>query len=184
MKLLPARIPGVHVVVPKTHHDERGSFVKVFHRDVFREHGLRDDFAEEFYTQSRHGVLRGIHLQTPPHEQAKLVYCVHGAVFDVALDLRAGSPTFGEHLTLELSAANGHALYLPPGVAHGFYTLTEPALMVYKVSQVHAPEHDTGVLWDSAGIAWPCTQPILSARDRELAPLAQFASPFTFGGGA
>ncbi|HZX25680.1 MAG TPA: dTDP-4-dehydrorhamnose 3,5-epimerase [Telluria sp.] len=184
MKILPTSLPGCHLLVPDVRRDERGCFAKVFHRDTFIAAGLCADFAEDFYSVSHQGVLRGLHFQTPPHEQAKLVYCLDGAVFDVGVDLRRGSPTYGRHLSLELSAENGHVLYLAPGVAHGFYTLTGSALMVYKVSRVYAPANDTGILWNSAGIAWPGGDPVLSVRDREFAALADFDSPFVYEGAA
>lgn len=181
MNIIPTAIGGCFQLVPNIVRDERGSFVKVFHEDVFRAHGLATDYAEEYYSVSRRGVLRGLHFQVPPMEHSKLVYCPQGAVLDAALDLRAGSPTYGRHVTLELSAANGHMLYLPKGVAHGFYTLSEQALMVYKVTSTYSQAHDGGVLWNSAGIAWPDQDPVLSARDRQFAPLAGFVSPFAEG---
>lgn len=180
MKIIPTAISGCFQLAPNILSDARGSFVKVFHEDVFRQHGLATDYAEEFYSLSRRGVLRGLHFQSPPKDQAKLVYCPQGKVLDAALDLRLGSPTYGAHITLELSGENGHMLYLPPGLAHGFYTLSEEALMVYKVTSTYAPECDSGVLWNSAGIAWPDAAPVLSARDHLFQPLAEFASPFTY----
>src|SRR5581483_7390979 len=142
--------------------------------------GLRTDFAEEYYTVSHVRVLRGLHFQVPPHDHAKLVYCAAGRVLDVALDLRVGSPAFGRHVRAELSAADGNALYLPPGLAHGFYVLEAPALMVYNQTSVYAREHDAGVRWDSAGIPWPDADPILSDRDRSFPALADFRTPFVF----
>ncbi|TWI60648.1 dTDP-4-dehydrorhamnose 3,5-epimerase [Pseudoduganella lurida] len=180
MRILPTALAGCHLIVPDIRRDERGYFVKTFHAEIFREHGLATDFREEYYSASHRGVLRGLHFQTPPHEHAKLVYCVRGAVFDAAVDLRQGSPTQGQHLTQELSEDNGCMLYLAPGVAHGFCALTDDALMVYKVTTVYAPDSDSGILWNSAGIDWPVTAPQLSARDQQFATLAQFASPFRY----
>jgi dTDP-4-dehydrorhamnose 3,5-epimerase len=181
MQIIPTAIAGCYQIIPTILRDERGSFVKVFHEDIFHQHGLAVEYAEEYYSVSHGNVLRGLHFQTPPKEHAKLVYCVQGAVLDAALDLRRGSPSYGRHLTLELSAANGHMLYLPVGLAHGFYTLSEQATMVYKVGSTYSPQHDAGVLWNSAGIAWPTDQPLLSPRDRQFAALADFDSPFHFG---
>lgn len=180
MKIIPTAIDGCFQLIPNILSDARGNFVKVFHQDLFREHGLATDYAEEFYSLSRRGVVRGLHFQSPPREHAKLVYCPQGKVFDAALDLRVGSPSYGQHVTLELSAENGHLLYLPPGLAHGFYALSEEALMVYKVTTTYAPQCDCGVLWNSAGIAWPAPAPLLSARDQLFQPLAEFDSPFTY----
>lgn len=182
MKLLLTAIAGCYQLVPNVFRDERGAFVKVFHEEVFREHGLRTDFAEEYYSVSRERVLRGLHFQTPPHEHAKLVYCPQGSVLDVAVDLRVGSPSYGQHIGVELSEANANMLYLPAGLAHGFYTTSTQATMVYKVTSVYAPAHDGGILWSSAGIDWPDADPILSERDRQFPALADFASPFRYAG--
>ncbi|WP_229506194.1 dTDP-4-dehydrorhamnose 3,5-epimerase [Massilia sp. BJB1822] len=184
MIILPTKLEGCFQIIPNILRDERGHFVKTFHEELFHEHGLETVFREEYYSSSQRGVLRGLHFQTPPQEHTKLVYCVQGTVLDAALDLRAGSPTYGQHLTMELSGENGHMLYLAPGVAHGFYTLSEQALMMYKVSTVYAPAHDSGILWNSAGIAWPSDSPVLSQRDQGFAALADFASPFVYRGSA
>lgn len=180
MQIIPTAIAGCFQLQPNVLHDPRGSFVKVFHQDLFREHGLATDYAEEYYSHSRRGVVRGLHFQTPPMDHAKLVYCPQGAVLDAAVDLRRGSPTYGQHITLELSGENGHMLYLPAGLAHGFCALSEQALMVYKVTTTYAPQHDGGILWNSAGIAWPTDQPVLSARDQQFPALADFESPFVY----
>ena len=182
MKFLSTALPGCYLLQPNILRDERGRFVKVFHQQTFREQGLATDFAEEYYSLSQRRVLRGLHFQTPPHDHAKLLYCVQGKVLDAAVDLRVGSPTYGQHIMIELDAEHGQALYLAPGVAHGFYKLSEQALMVYKVTSTYAPAHDTGILWNSAGIVWPDAAPILSARDRGFAPLAAFKSPFAWEG--
>lgn len=187
MRILPTAIPGCFQLVPDIRSDERGSFVKTFRADLFRQHGMATAYAEEYYSLSQRNVVRGLHFQLPPHEHAKLVYCVQGAVLDAALDLRRGSPTFGQHLTFELSAQNGHMLYLPAGLAHGFCTLGEQAVMMYKVTSEYAPQHDSGVRWDTAGIAWPeeiQRAPVLSARDQGFAALADFDSPFVYREGA
>ncbi len=160
--------------------DDRGCFVKTFHRDAFAAAGLETDFAEEYYSVSRRGVLRGLHFQTPPMDHAKLVYATAGAVLDVVLDLRVGSPTYGHHHMLELSAAASNALYVPKGLGHGFYVREGEAVLVYKVTSIHSSEHDQGIRWDSAGIPWPDRAPILSERDRGLPGLLEFNSPFRY----
>jgi dTDP-4-dehydrorhamnose 3,5-epimerase len=175
-----AAIPGCFEIAPRVLDDARGRFVKVFHRDAFAELGLSTDFAEEYYSRSHKGVVRGMHFQTPPHEHVKLVYCVQGEVFDVVLDLRRGSPTYGKAASFRLSAECGNYLYIPKGLAHGFCALTEDATMVYKVGTVYAPQHDSGVLWNSIGIDWPVDEPLVSARDAAFAPLSQFESPFVY----
>jgi dTDP-4-dehydrorhamnose 3,5-epimerase len=176
----PSELHGCFVLDPRVARDERGSFVKTFHAEAFLAHRLATGFVEQFYTVSGRGVLRGMHLQLPPHEHAKLVYCVAGTVLDVALDVRGGSPTYGRHLSIELSAEQPRALYLPPGIAHGFYTLSESATLVYNVTSVHAPGSDAGIRWDSFGFAWPGAAPTLSARDRALPALDEFDTPFVF----
>jgi dTDP-4-dehydrorhamnose 3,5-epimerase len=174
-----AGLPGCFEIEPLASADERGRFVKPFHAPTFAAHGLASDFAEAFYTVSRCGALRGMHFQLPPHAHAKLVYCVSGTILDVLLDLRVGSPTFGQHRVFELNGERPLALYLPPGVAHGFYATSE-ATLAYHVTTPHAPRHDGGVRWDSFGMAWPTRAPILSARDRVLPSVDEFASPFAF----
>lgn len=174
-------LPGCLELLPPRQRDARGGFVKVFHRDAFAALGLETDYPEEYYSRSRQGVLRGLHFQTPPAEHTKLVFCVEGRVQDVALDLRAGSPTYGQHAVVELSAEAANAIYLPPGLAHGFCVLSDWATLVYKVSSQYSPEHDAGILWNSAGIDWAVDAPILSERDAGHPALAAFVAPFCFG---
>lgn len=179
-ELVPSKLAGCVALQPKAFSDARGRFVKVFHEGAFRELGLHTDFAEEYYSVSHRHVIRGLHFQTPPHDHVKLVYCVQGDVLDVVLDLRVGSPTFGQHATFHLSADAANSIYIPKGMAHGFCALSEQAIMVYKVSTVYAPHNDAGVRWDSAGIDWPTSSPIVSARDAGFAGLGQFDSPFVY----
>lgn len=177
-------IPGCFELRPRVAADARGSFVKTFHRDTFAGLGLCTDWAEQFYSMSRRNVLRGLHFQLPPHDHAKLVYCPEGEVLDVGVDLRTGSPSYGQHIAIHLSSEAGNMLYLPAGLAHGFVALSEQALMVYNVSSVYAPAHDTGIRWDSCGIDWPVADPLVSDRDQQFPTLADFASPFVFEAGA
>lgn len=172
-------IPGCFEIRPKILRDDRGGFIKTFHTDAFAKQGLCTEWREEYYSVSKRGVLRGLHFQTPPHDHAKLVYCVDGAVLDAVVDLRKGSPTYGMHKTFELTAEGAGMLYIPGGLAHGFFVLSESATMMYKVSTVYAPEHDRGIRWDSAGIPWPVQAPILSPRDAVLPVLDDFDSPFS-----
>jgi dTDP-4-dehydrorhamnose 3,5-epimerase len=177
---LPTRIPGCYQIPFPKHADERGSFVKAHHHSTFVGHGLLADFAETFYTVSEANVLRGMHLLLPPADHAKLVYCVAGSVIDVALDLRRGSPAFGKFEAMELSADHPSGVYLPCGVAHGFYVRHAPAVMVYHVTSEHAPHLDAGVRWDSFGAQWPDDAPLISVRDARLPPLRDFESPFEY----
>jgi dTDP-4-dehydrorhamnose 3,5-epimerase/CDP-3, 6-dideoxy-D-glycero-D-glycero-4-hexulose-5-epimerase len=179
MTILSQPFPGTCLLQPKVFEDFRGDFVKTFHAGLFSELGI--DFApvEEFFSTSKRGVLRGMHFQLPPHDHAKLVYCVRGRVLDVLLDLRRGSPTFGQAASAELSRQNHHQFFIPAGVAHGFLSLEDDSVMVYKTTSVHAPSHDSGVRWDSFGFDWQLTQPpIVSARDAAFATFPEFISPF------
>jgi dTDP-4-dehydrorhamnose 3,5-epimerase len=183
MRIEAGSIAGCFEILPEISNDRRGRFVKTFHRDLFEKHGLRTDFAEEYYSVSNKGVIRGLHFQTPPHEHAKLVYCVTGRVFDAIVDLRVGSPTFGQFATFELSAEKGNLIYIPHGMAHGFYALTENVTMMYKVTSVYSPQHDGGIRWNSVGIPWPASSPVLSDRDMRFFDLSEFKSPFNFDQG-
>ncbi len=179
-ELRPSGIPDCFQVQPRIFADVRGRFVKVFHKEAFIELGLATDFVEEYYSSSNFGVVRGLHFQAPPVDHVKLIYCVQGEVFDVVLDLRVGSPTYGKISTFTLGADLGNYLYVPKGLAHGFCVTSEKATLVYKVSSVYSPQHDTGILWNSANIDWPTNTPLLSDRDLSLPRLAEFVSPFSY----
>lgn len=173
-------IPGCYEIVPPVHSDRRGYFVKPFVMESFAIRGLEHDFAEQYYSSSRAQVTRGMHFQIPPHDHAKLVYCVHGTVLDVILDLRRGSPTFGQHTSVTLSANIGNAIFLPRGLAHGFCVLESPAILVYNVTSAYCAAADAGIRWDSFGMQWPWRDPIISARDAAFPPLEQFDTPFQY----
>jgi len=174
------RIPGCLQLHFPAYADRRGSFVKVYRRSDFAESALEVEFAESFHTVSGERVLRGMHLQLPPAHHSKLVYCVAGRVLDVVLDLRRGSPAFGSHAAIELSPEGNSGLYLPHGVAHGFYVLQAPSIMAYHVTSEHAAALDAGVRWNSFGAPWPDNDPVMSTRDAALPPLCDFDSPFEF----
>ncbi len=180
MKLKATAIPGCFRLEYVNRSDARGSFIKTFQSKAFLELGLEASFAESFYSTSEIDVLRGMHFQMPPADGAKLVYCLQGTVLDVALDLRLDSPAFGKFAVFELNAEDTSAAYMPRGVAHGFFTSRGPATLVYNVSSEYDPALDTGVLWDSFGMEWPITTPVLSLRDRSFPRLCDFASPFRF----
>ncbi len=171
-------IPGCLEIFANIYSDPRGRFVKTFRNDWFQSQGLRSDFAEQYYSVSHRRVLRGLHFQGPPAHHAKLVYCVHGAVLDAVLDLRPRSASFGRHTLRELSADDGNMLYLPEGVAHGFYVTSESATIVYAVTSAYSPQYDSGVHWASAGIQWPDSDPIVSKRDQALPPFSVTAAIF------
>ena len=180
IQLTEAKLPGCFILQFPTFRDHRGSFVKTIQHSLFAAHGLEVDFREVFYTVSERDVLRGMHVQLPPHDHAKVVYCTSGAICDMALDLRVGSPTFAKHEVYELSGLAHNALYLPRGIAHGFYVREAPAVVIYHVTSEHDPAHDVGVLWNSFQAPWPAANPILSQRDAGFETLAQFRSPFRY----
>ena len=171
-------LEGLFELQPIVRGDNRGSFVKIFHANIFAELELATDFREEYYSTSIKNVLRGMHFQTPPADHVKLVTCLEGAVKDVIVDLRKSSATFGKHCSFELSAEKANMLYIPKGLAHGFLTLSERAIMLYNVTSVYSPENDKGILWSSCGIDWQCDVPIISARDQRHPTLTEFDSPF------
>ena len=176
------------LIVPKRFGDARGWFTEVYSEPAFAARGIDCRFVQDNHSLSvPRYTLRGMHFQTPPHGQAKLVRCIRGSIFDVAVDVRAGSPTYGHYVGAELSAENGHQLFVPVGYAHGFLTLQDDCEVSYKVSDLYAPDCDGGVRWDDPTIAidWPMpagTSPELSAKDAVLPLLAAFDSPFPYGG--
>lgn len=180
MRIEQTSIPGCYQLFPVVRKDSRGVFVKTFHSEIFKAHGLVVEFSEEYYSVSHQGVLRGLHFQVPPHDHFKLVYCLSGKVLDAIVDLRVGSPTFQKTATFELGPELGNILYIPPGIAHGFLALTNDVIMQYKVTTVYAPESDAGIRWDTAGIPWPGSNFNVSERDRNFPTLKYFESPFQF----
>ena len=180
IRFAPAGLPGCLEVLPRAAEDARGRFVKLFHAPSFEAHGLACDFAEAFYTTSRLGAIRGMHFQLPPRAHAKLVWCVAGAVLDVLLDLRRGSPTYGQYISRELGESVPMGLYIPPGVAHGFYATSDRSILAYLVTSEHSAPHDAGVRWDSFGMNWPNRSPIISPRDAILPAASDFVTPFEF----
>jgi dTDP-4-dehydrorhamnose 3,5-epimerase len=175
-----SKLPGCYTVQFPAFRDQRGLFVKTIQRSAFEEHGLNADFVEVFYTTSGENVLRGMHFQVPPSGQAKLVYCTSGSICDITLDLRVGSPTYGEYDIHELSAEANNAIYLPAGIAHGFAVRNWPANVMYHVTAEHDPKCDKGILWNSFNAPWPITDPVISARDAAQPSLTGFKSPFVF----
>ena len=176
----------VQLVTPKRHGDARGWFTEVYNRETFAARSIGCEFVQDNHSLSvPASTLRGLHFQTPPNGQDKLVRCIRGRIFDVAVDVRAGSPTYGEWVGAELSAENGHQLFIPIGFAHGFVTLEPDCEVTYKCSALYAPQSDGGVRWDSAGIDWPMpagATPELSPKDGKLPALNEFNSPFPYDG--
>lgn len=169
MRFLPAPIPGVFAIEPEELADERGFFARLFCREEFAAHGLNCALAQSSISfNRRRGTLRGMHWQAKPHEEARLVRCTQGAIFDVALDLRRGSPAYLKWHGVELSAANRRMLYIPEGCAHGLLTLADDTEVHYHISEFYHPASARGARWDDPafGIAWPAPVEVISARDR------------------
>lgn len=185
MKFRPLEIPGLVLIERVKHHDQRGFFSETFRSDLFAANGISATFVQDnhVYSASR-GVLRGLHFQAPPHPQGKLVSCIRGAILDVAVDIRAGSPTFARFTTIELSSDNGHQIWLPPGFAHGYVTLTEAAEVIYKVTDFHAPRSHRTIAWDDQDLAidWriPKSELTISTNDRDQPALRNLATPFSY----
>ncbi|WP_319542935.1 dTDP-4-dehydrorhamnose 3,5-epimerase [uncultured Pseudodesulfovibrio sp.] len=187
MQVHETEFPGLLVLTPKVFQDERGFFLESYNRDAFERIGISCDFMQDNHAYSRDtGVLRGLHFQTPPKAQAKLVWVTRGAVMDVAVDLRKGSPTFGKWQHVVLSSANFKRMFIPAGFAHGYVTIMPDTEFQYKVDAPYSPDHDGGIAWDDPdiGVNWAAAladrRPILSEKDKRLPRLANFDSPFNF----
>jgi len=168
-------IPDVILVKPKVFEDERGFFMETYQKDAFATAGIPGEFIQDNQSKSTSGVLRGLHFQKQPYAQAKIVRCVSGEIFDVAVDLRKTAPTFGHYVTVMLSAENKHQLYIPRYCAHGFLVLSETVEVMYKVDNVYAPGYECGLIWNDpdVNIPWANTKPILSPKDQQLPTLKE-----------
>lgn len=176
---------GLKLICTTRHEDDRGFFAENYNKRRFIDLGIDEEFLQDNHSFSREaGTLRGLHFQAPPNAQAKLVRCGRGAIFDVAVDIRHGSPTYGHWEGYELSAENGYQLYIPAGFAHGFVTLEPNSEIVYKCTNYYAPETEHAILWNDPeiGIEWPIkADPILSDKDKAAYFLADLDSPFIYG---
>jgi dTDP-4-dehydrorhamnose 3,5-epimerase len=161
MQLERLTIKDVLLISPTKHHDHRGFFSEVYRRETLIEAGVKEDFVQDNHVYSaKRGSIRGLHFQVPPHAQGKLVRCTRGAVLDVALDIRQGSPSYARHVAVELSAANFRQLWVPPGFAHGYVTLEDDCEVIYKVTSYWAPDFERGIAWNDPGlrINWPVAE--------------------------
>jgi dTDP-4-dehydrorhamnose 3,5-epimerase len=176
-------IPEVKLIKPVIHHDNRGAFMEVYKRSSFVNAGITDTFVQWNHSYSRGNVLRGLHFQAPPKAHAKLVRCVLGEIVDVAVDVRCGSPSYGQWVKARLSAENGYQLYVPAGFAHGFAVLSDEAQVSYGLSGEFAPDYEVGIAWDDPDLAidWEVTHPILSLRDRAQQPFSAVKRAFIYG---
>jgi len=177
MQVRETALPGVLLVEPRVHRDHRGFFLETYHRSRYAEHGIDGTFVQDNHSRSVGPILRGLHAQGR-RPQGKLVRCVEGVIFDVAVDIRVGSPTFGRWVGYELSAESCHQLWVPPGFAHGFAVVSESAQVEYKCTELYAPEDELTVLWNDPeiGVEWPLSEPILSGKDQEAETLAALAA--------
>lgn len=174
MNIIEELLPGCLLLEPSVFTDHRGLFVKTFHDDTMHSLGVDFNVHEEFYSVSHKNVLRGMHFQLEPHAHSKIVYCLSGAVMDVLLDLRSGLH-FGQAKNTILSGNNKRILFIPPGIAHGFLSLEDNSMMMYKTNIHHVPSADCGIRWDSFGFDWKILNPILSDRDKTHPTLSQFS---------
>jgi dTDP-4-dehydrorhamnose 3,5-epimerase len=174
MEILPCPLPGVVFIQPQVHRDARGFFIETYHAPRYREAGVDTDFVQDNQSSSVRGTLRGLHAQLK-RPQAKLLRCSQGEIFDVAVDVRKGSPSFGKWFGAVLSADNARQLYVPAGFVHGFAVLSERALVEYKCSDVYVPDDQLSVLWNdpAIGVDWGIQDPILSMKDSQAKPLAE-----------
>ncbi|MCG6167630.1 dTDP-4-dehydrorhamnose 3,5-epimerase [Leptospira sanjuanensis] len=179
-------IEGPVLIEPKVFGDERGFFFESFKDSAFKQENIPTDFFQDNHSRSARGVLRGMHMQIPPYEQGKLVRVVRGRVIDVVVDIRIGSPTFAQWVSVELSEENKNIFWVPPGFAHGFLTLEDETDFLYKVTQEYNPKNEVGIRWNDPAldIPWKTWLPdsdfIVSQRDQETPLLADFKSPFVY----
>jgi dTDP-4-dehydrorhamnose 3,5-epimerase len=182
MQVETTALPGVLIITPRVFSDSRGFFYESYNQAAMHEIGIDTVFVQDNHSQSVRCTLRGLHFQAPPAAQAKLLRVVRGAVWDVAVDIRIGSPTFGRWAAAELNADNYRQLYIPEGFAHGFCVLSDEAEVLYKASHVYNPGQERSIRWDdpTLGVAWPVTNPILSERDRRAPSLADYLAAPAF----
>jgi dTDP-4-dehydrorhamnose 3,5-epimerase len=185
MKVTKTKLDGVVILEPTVFGDHRGWFMETYNESVFLEAGINVKFVQDNHSFSANkGTLRGLHFQLNPKAQTKLVRCTKGTIFDVAIDIRKGSPTFGDWFGVELTAENKKQLLIPKGFAHGFMTLTENVEVQYKVDELYVPECDRGIIWNDPAIdiKWPINiKPILSEKDKKAPLLEETENNFTYG---
>jgi dTDP-4-dehydrorhamnose 3,5-epimerase len=182
MKFIKTHILDVYIIEPSVFGDARGYFLESFNLEKFKENIYPIKFVQDNESKSSKGVLRGLHFQKPPYDQAKLVRCIEGRVMDVAVDIRKGSPTYGKHVAIELSGENKRQLFVPRGFAHGFLVLSNSAIVSYKVDSSYAPTYDAGIRWDDSilNIQWGVSESevIVSEKDVKLPFFSELKTPF------
>jgi dTDP-4-dehydrorhamnose 3,5-epimerase len=180
MEVIETKIKGLLIIKPKVFADTRGHFFESYNESVFKQNGINVNFIQDNQSLSNTGVLRGLHFQAPPFDQGKLVRVIIGAVLDVAVDIRKNSPTYGEHIAIELTEENKTMFYIPPGFAHGFLTLKDNTIFSYKCTNLYHKASEGTVLWNDTdlNINWNIANPILSEKDLAGTPFKDFISPF------
>jgi dTDP-4-dehydrorhamnose 3,5-epimerase len=180
MEVIETKIKGLLIVKPKVFADSRGYFFESYNESIFKKNGIDVNFVQDNQSLSNAGVLRGLHLQAPPFAQGKLVRVITGAVLDIAVDIRNGSPTYGEHVAIELNDENKTMFYIPPGFAHGFLTLRDNTIFSYKCTNLYNKDSEMTVLWNDSdlNINWNIKDPVLSEKDVTGTPFKAFKSPF------
>ena len=176
------KIPELIIIEPQVFQDVRGFFMESYKYSEFASYGIVESFVQDNHSYSKKGVLRGLHYQNPPRGQGKLVRVILGEIFDVAVDIRKGSPTFGKWVGVVLSAEDRKMLYIPPGFAHGFCVLSDDAEVLYKSTDEYAPEYEAGIVWNDPeiGVDWPVKDPIISSKDASLPALRQARNEFLY----
>lgn len=182
-RFVPLQIPAVILVESSRFHDDRGFLLEGYRQSEFAAHGIPERFVQDLYTQSTAHVLRGLHYQKNPKAQGKTVTVLQGRIFDVAVDIRKRSPTYGKWVGIDLSDEDPKMVYVPPGFAHGFCVMSAGATVAYKLTEEYAPGLDRGIIWNDRDVAidWPINSPILSAKDAALPPLREADNNFRFG---
>lgn len=182
MKIIETNVPDLLIVEPKVFQDERGYFFEAHNQKKLKESGLELTFVQDNESKSQKGVLRGLHFQKPPYAQGKLVRVIKGAVLDVAVDIRKGSPTFGRHHAVEITEENKKMFWIPPGFAHGFVTLEDETIFFYKCTNYYNKESEGSILWNDPdlNIDWGVQNPVLSEKDRQAPAFSHFDSPFVY----
>jgi dTDP-4-dehydrorhamnose 3,5-epimerase len=175
-------IPDIILVEPKVFSDERGFFMESFRNSIFKKNGINTNFIQDSLSHSKKGILRGLHFQKNPKAQAKIVTVVRGEIFDVAVDIRKNSPTYGKWISEILSGHNHKSLYIPEGFAHGFCVLSDNVDILYKVNEEYSPEEERGIIWNDSqiNITWPIEKPIIQERDAKLTNLENIDNNFDY----
>ncbi len=183
MQFTQTKLKDVWLIQPQVYNDKRGFFMESYSKKDFTEHGINTEFIQDNHSKSTEKyTLRGLHFQRPPYAQTKLTRVIRGAVIDVVVDIRKGSPSYGQWQSFELSEKNQLLLYIPRGFAHGFCTIKENTEFIYKVDNYYAPEYDSGIIWNDSdlNIDWPTNNPLLSEKDRMLPSYKSINSPFNY----